>query len=212
MERFVDLLTSRDSKRRQSLKDSLAKKDITNEILLQEIDTVFIRAQNALQNDYHSKVAKTFLMLLTYDLLWRRCIGDQLIPISSSRQKILSANKMNFVVLVQSYFNSFRTSLLVEIVNYLMHQGYNKVTKMIKDNLELATSAFAEVKALSNFYTKTLKIWFTIQQKRKPDEHLQKLFEECNDAFKEVKDSSIHCIRTALNEQLTQLSIMNSPY
>lgn len=199
--RLIDILSSR-YRNKQIFDNKQSKellREITNEQLLQEIDTIFVNAQQALKEQRHTAVATTLTLLLSYDLLWRRVVGNQLI---NPQGPILSANKLNFVVLVQSYFNSFRTSLLVEIVNYLMTQGYNQITKIVKENVELATQRYSEVQTINNYYDAALKRWFAKQQKLDPDEHLEKIYFECREAFQEVKDTSIHVIRSVINKQL----------
>ncbi len=92
-----------------------------------------------------------------------------------------------------------------------MTQGYNKITKMIKDNIELATEKFSEVKTINDYYDKALIRWFEKQQKEIPDEHLEKIYFECREAFQEVKDTSMHVIRTVINRQLILIDpIINS--
>ncbi len=87
-----------------------------------------------------------------------------------------------------------------------MTQGYNKISKMIADNVELATEKFSEVKTVNDYYEKSLRLWFERQQTEYSDEHLEKIYFECREVFQEVKDTSIHVIRTVLNKQLILLN------
>ena len=172
---------------------------ITDDELLGMIDELYIHAKRALINEKHDLVIYALNSLIDFDVAFRKIIAYQLTG-GINDEDILSEKALNFAVLMQSYYNSFRVNLLVDIVNYL-NELYNHVLDMVKTNFNRSMIVYRYASDVNTYYMNELKHYL----RDRPDNfdpHTIRTFEECTKALNEIRISSVGSLRKLFNAQL----------
>lgn len=182
---------------------------ITDEDLLQSIDEVYLKCKEQLMKGHHNKVIEGLLFYCEYDICFRRILSSQLTNEQSifgfEESKVyLSEDIMNFIVIIQSYFNSFRVNLLSDIVKYL-NDEYNRVLEMLPISFQQATVKFNNTNAINLFFINRIKDWHFSMDWDERDETFEHMFEETIAAFKELKLNATGALHRIINEQLRKL-------
>ena len=101
----------------------LVKQIITDDDILASIDEIYIQAKELLSKKRFAQVVETFLYLTEYDILFKKIISSQLANIKADfywpENLVLNEDIMSFLIMIQSYFNSFRINLLTDVVDFL---------------------------------------------------------------------------------------------
>lgn len=180
---------------------------VSDEDLLQIIDEVYLKAKDMLIKGRYNKVLEALLFFNDYDICFRRILSSQLTneELFGGNDKIYLAEEiMNFIVIIQSYFNSFRVNLLSDIVSFL-NASYNSVVDMLPISFQQATVKFNNTNAITLFLINRIKDWhFTLDWDER-DEVSERMYEETNDAFRELKLNAAHHLQRIINEQLRKL-------
>jgi hypothetical protein len=132
------------------------------------------------------------------DLYLRRKIASQITPEDPDIDFI------QFVEL-QSYYNSFRISLMSDIVGHII-KSYNNVSKNI-NNFETASLWYNYAEKVNEFYINALRNDLIQKGRQFPDEHLSKMYSELIFAFEEVKNLSFRTIRKILQHTIEETKL-----
>ena len=111
---------------------------------------------------------------------------------------------MTTIVIIQSYFNSFRVNLLSDIVKYL-NEEYNRVLDLLPISFQQATVKFNNANAINLFFINRIKDWHFSIPWGERDEVFERMYEELIAAFKELKLNATHHLQRIINEQLRKL-------
>ena len=180
---------------------------VTDEDLLQIIDEVYLKAKDMLIKGRYNKVIEGLLFYNNYDICFRRILSSQLSneDLFGGNDKIYLAEEiMDFVVIIQSYFNSFRVNLLSDIVSFL-NSSYNSVVDLLPISFQQATVKFNNTNAVTLFLINRIKDWHFSLPWDERDEVSERMYEETIDAFKELKLNATHHLQRIINEQLRKL-------
>lgn len=182
---------------------------ISDDDLLQIIDEVYLLAKDKLMKGKFNKVIEALLFYCEYDICFRRILSSQLTNEQSlfgfEESKVyLSEDIMNFIVIIQSYFNSFRVNLLSDIVKFL-NDEYNRVLEMLPISFQQATVKFNNTNAINLFFINRIKDWHFSMDWDQRDEIFEHMFEETIAAFKELKLNATGALHRIINEQLRKL-------
>ena len=180
---------------------------VTDEDLLQIIDEVYLKAKDQLLKGRYNKVLDALLFYNDYDICFRRILSSQLTneDIFGGSDKIYLAEEiMDFIVIIQSYFNSFRVNLLSDVVRDL-NTAYNSVLDMLPISFQQATVKFNNTNALNLFLINRIKDWHFSLPWDERDEISERMYEETIAAFKELKINATHHLQRIINEQLRKL-------
>ena len=137
---------------------------------------------------------------IDYDLAFRKVISYQLAG-GVSEEEIITERMLNFAVLMQSYYNSFRTNLLVDVVNYL-NDLYNHVVQLTSVDFGRAMIIYKYAGEVNAYYINELRAYL----RDRPDNYdvnTQKIFNECFRALNEVRISSVNHLRRLFKTQMT---------
>lgn len=173
--------------------------EITDDAILQMVDDLYLSARKSLLNEKHDKVVYTLNSLIDFDLAFRKVISYQLAG-GIDDSEIITERMLNFAVLMQSYYNSFRTNLLVDIVNYL-NDLYNHVLDLTRYDFGRAMIVYKYAGEVNAYYLNELRAYL----RDRPDNYnnnTQKIFNECFRALNEVRISSVNQLRRLFNQQL----------
>lgn len=173
--------------------------EVTDDAILQMVEDLYVSARKSLINEKHDKVIYTLNSLIDFDLAFRKVISYQLAG-GVADEEIITERMLNFAVLMQSYYNSFRTNLLVDIVNYL-NDLYNHVLDLTKYDFGRAMIVYKYAGEVNAYYLNELRQYL----RDRPDNYnaiTQKVFNECFKALNEVRISSVNHLRRLFNQQL----------
>ena len=173
--------------------------NITNDEILQMVDALYLGARKALLNEKHDKVIYCLNSLIDFDLAFRKVISYQLAG-GVAEEEIITERMLNFAVLMQSYYNSFRTNLLVDVVNYL-NDLYNHVLELTRYDFGRAMIVYKYAGEVNAYYINELRSYL----RERPDNYdvnTQKIFNECFRALNEVRISSVNHLRKLFQQQL----------
>lgn len=173
--------------------------EVTDDAILQMVEDLYVAARKSLINEKHDKVIYTLNSLIDFDLAFRKVISYQLAG-GVSDEEIITERMLNFAVLMQSYYNSFRTNLLVDIVNYL-NDLYNHVLDLTKYDFGRAMIVYKYAGEVNAYYLNELRQYL----RDRPDNYntlTQKVFNECFRALNEVRISSVNHLRRLFNQQM----------
>ena len=173
--------------------------EITDDAILQMVDDLYSAARKSLINEKHDKVVYTLNSLIDFDLAFRKVISYQLAG-GIDDSEIITERMLNFAVLMQSYYNSFRTNLLVDIVNYL-NDLYNHVLDLTRYDFGRAMIVYKYAGEVNAYYLNELRAYL----RDRPDNYnsnTQKIFNECFRALNEVRISSVNQLRRLFNQQM----------
>ena len=182
---------------------------ISDDDLLQIIDEVYLKAKDMLFKGRHNKVIEALLFYCEYDICFRRILSSQLTNeenlFGSGESKVyLSEEIMSTIVIIQSYFNSFRVNLLSDVVKYL-NEEYNRVLDLLSISFQQATVKFNNTNAINLFFINRFKDWhFSIPWDER-DTVFENMYEESIAAFKELKLNATKHLQRIINEQLRKL-------
>lgn len=185
MIRIRDLLTFKLSQNKND--DEL----IDNSVVLKENEEIYTLAYEELYKRNHKKVVQTLLYFIENDLYLRRNISKIIHDNSEESEYLMDEVTFSQHVELQSYYNSFRTTLISDIVTYLI-ESYNNVAKNIED-YDVAAMWYVYSDKVNEFYIKSLK--HDLENNKHTDEHLIKLYREVIDAFEEVRKLSYRTMR-----------------
>lgn len=173
-------------------------KGITNDMLLAELDAIFLDSVESLSNYEHKSVVNVLKYLILHDLELRRIIGNQL-------QNVLTVSEstLNGVIELQSYYNLFRTNLMVEVVKTLM-EGYNKTINYLAVDYDYAMQMYQYTKKLNDYYLREIRHYLG---QRDVDQYQSRIYEESMQTFEEVHQTANRSIRKLINIQLRALQI-----
>lgn len=176
-------------------------------------DEVYIHSVACLRKEHHHQVVQSLNLLMSYDVLYRRVVAENVTG-GEVDKKYLSEPTFNFVILSQALMNNFRTSLLVEIANFLTER-YDSVGQQISTNVQSAMAMFRHAKNLNDHYRNHLVKWFAKEPIR--DEHTRHVYQECQEALNEVHLTGTIHLQRLLQEQLRKVPtsrpvIMLTPY
>lgn len=171
---------------------------LRDEDVLQSIDEIYLKASEALEQEQHARVKLALETLVSYDAMFRQVILEQLSGFTDDAT-IFSEEKLNYVVMQQSYYNGFRTQLLVAIVNRLM-DAYHKAGVLAKTDFGAAIQEYKRTREISDQYTRWLKGWHNHWPIK--GEVADKIAEEFNDAFEEIQESGLRYLRRLMGTQL----------
>jgi hypothetical protein len=173
--------------------------DISDDQILQMVDELYLSSKKALLNEKHEMVIYTLNSLIDFDLVFRKVISYQLAG-GVADSEIITERMLNFAVLMQSYYNSFRTNLLVDIVNYL-NDMYNHVLDLTRYDFGRAMIVYKYAGEVNAYYLNELRAYL----RDRPDNYdvnTQKIFNECFRALNEVRVSSVNHLRKLFQSQL----------
>ena len=172
----------------------------TNDDLLQLIDSIYIQSKKALINNNHKIVLFSLDSLISFDVSFRKIIAHQLTG-GLQDHEILSENKLNFAVLMQSYYNGFRLNLLTDIANFL-NEYYNTVAMIIRTDFQRSMTVYKYASDVNTYYINGLKKLYR-ERTDKYDINTEKIYRECITALNEIRVSSVNHLRTLFNQQLS---------
>ena len=164
----------------------------SNEDLLQLIDSIYIASLKAIKNNKHHVVLYTLDSLISFDVGFRKIIAHQLTG-GLEDHEILSENKLNFAVLMQSYYNGFRINLLTEIVNHI-NEYYNQVALTIEQNFQKSMSKYKYASDVNVYYINGLRNLYK-DRHDKYDHNTEKIYDECIKALNELRTASVNHLR-----------------
>lgn len=168
--------------------------------MLALIDSIYIQSRKALFNDKHHVVLYTLDSLISFDVSFRKVVAHQLTG-GLEDHEILSESKLNFAVLMQSYYNGFRINLLTDIVNYL-NDYYNSVASVIKTDFNRSMTVYKYASDVNTYYINELKKKYKARPD-KYDENTDKIYRECIEAFNEIRASSVNHLRKLFATQIS---------
>ena len=174
--------------------------EVSNDQILQMVDELYLSARKSLLNEKHDLVIFTLNSLIDFDLAFRKVISYQLAG-GVSEEEIITERMLNFAVLMQSYYNSFRTNLLVDVVNYL-NDLYNHVVQLTSVDFGRAMIIYKYAGEVKAYYINELRAYL----RDRPDNYdvnTQKIFNECFRALNEVRISSVNHLRRLFKTQMT---------
>ena len=182
---------------------------ISDDDLLSIIDEVYLKAKDLLLKGRFNKVIEAFLFYCEYDICFRRILSSQLTNeqdlFGTGESKIYLAEEiMTSIVIIQSYFNSFRVNLLSDIVK-MLNEEYNKVLDLLPISFQQSTVKFNNTNAINLFFINRLKDWHFSVPWDERDEVFERMYEEIIAAFKELKLNATHHLQRIINEQLRKL-------
>lgn len=189
------------SNEKSSSRDLEVSFEPTNDDLLLVIDSIYLDAKKGLLNNRHNDVLYVLESLISFDLAFRKIIAHQLTG-GLDDHEILSENKLNFAVLMQSYYNSFRINLLTDIVNFL-NEFYNVVATAISQNFQRSMRMYKYASDTNTFYINGLKNLYK-QRTDKYDKNTEKIYKECIRALNEIRVNSLNHLKSLFATQLTQ--------
>lgn len=173
--------------------------EVSNDEILQMVDALYLGARKSLLNEKHDKVIYCLNSLIDFDLAFRKVISYQLGG-SVTDEDIITERMLNFAVLMQSYYNSFRTNLLVDVVNYL-NDLYNHVLELTRYDFGRAMIVYKYAGEVNAYYINELRTYL----RERPDNYdasTQKIFNECFRALNEVRISSVNHLRKLFQQQM----------
>ena len=174
--------------------------EVSNDQILQMVDELYLSARKSLLNEKHDLVIFTLNSLIDFDLAFRKVISYQLAG-GVAEEEIITERMLNFAVLMQSYYNSFRTNLLVDVVNYL-NDLYNHVVQLTSVDFGRAMIIYKYAGEVNAYYINELRAYL----RDRPDNYdvnTQKIFNECFRALNEVRISSVNHLRRLFKTQMT---------
>ncbi len=171
-------------------------KRITNEMILAELDAIFLETNEALNYHKHKVVINVLKYLILHDLELRRIIGN-LVKGDIS----VSAATLTDIIELQSHYNLFRTNLMVEIVNVLL-EGYNETINSLSINYDYSMDWYKYTKRLNDYYLREIRKFLG---HRDADEYQYRIYDECMHTFEEVHRTANESIRKLINIQLRVL-------
>ena len=174
--------------------------EVTNDEILQMVDELYLSARKSLLNEKHDMVVYTLNSLIDFDLAFRKVISYQLAG-GVAEEEIITERMLNFAVLMQSYYNSFRTNLLVDIVNYL-NDMYNHVLDLTRYDFGRAMIVYKYAGEVNAYYINELRAYLR-DRPDNYDSNTQKIFNECFRALNEVRISSVNHLRRMFKQQMT---------
>ncbi len=182
---------------------------LSDDDLLQVIDEVYMKAREMLLKGRFNKAIEALLFYSEYDICFRRILSSQLTNeqdlFGSGESKVYLAEEiMTSIVIIQSYFNSFRVNLLSDIVK-LLNEEYNRVLDLLPISFQQATVKFNNTNAINLFFINRLKDWHFSVAWDERDEVFERMYEETIAAFKELKLNATHHLQRIINEQLRKL-------
>ena len=173
--------------------------DVSNDEILQMVDALYLGARKSLLNEKHDKVIYCLNSLIDFDLAFRKVISYQLAG-GVADEEIITERMLNFAVLMQSYYNSFRTNLLVDVVNYL-NDLYNHVLELTSYDFGRAMIVYKYAGEVNAYYINELRSYL----RARPDNYdtnTQKIFNECFQALNQVRISSVNHLRKMFQQQM----------
>lgn len=173
--------------------------EVSNDEILQMVDALYLGARKSLLNEKHDKVIYCLNSLIDFDLAFRKVISYQLAG-GVAEEEIITERMLNFAVLMQSYYNSFRTNLLVDVVNYL-NDLYNHVLELTRYDFGRAMIVYKYAGEVNAYYINELRSYL----RERPDNYdvnTQKIFNECFRALNEVRISSVNHLRKLFQQQM----------
>jgi hypothetical protein len=181
-------------------------KKITDEDLLQVIDEVYLKAKDMLMKGRYNKVVEGLLFYINYDICFRKILTSQLTNTETfGENKIYLAEEiMDFIVIIQSYFNSFRVNLLSDIVRFINNE-YNRVLDLLPISFQQATVKFNKTNGINLFFINRLKDWHFSLAWDERDDITENMYEESVAAFKELKLNATRHLQRIIDEQLRKL-------
>lgn len=174
--------------------------EVSNDQILQMVDELYLSARKSLLNEKHDRVVYTLNSLIDFDLAFRKVISYQLAG-GVAEEEIITERMLNFAVLMQSYYNSFRTNLLVDIVNYL-NDLYNHVVQLTSVDFGRAMIIYKYAGEVNAYYINELRAYLR-DRPDNFDSNTQKVFNECFRALNEVRISSVNHLRRLFKAQMT---------
>ena len=178
---------------------------LTDEDLLQIIDEIYLKSNDLLAKGKFHKVIESFLFLCDYDILFRRVLASQMTNESFGGINFyLNEEIMNFIVIIQSYFNSFRINLLSDIVRYLNNE-YNVVLDLLPLSFQRSSVKFNNANAINLFFMNRLKDWYCKIPFEDQDEISDRIYEESIGSFKEIRINATRHLQRLIDDQLRKL-------
>lgn len=182
---------------------------LTDDDLLSIIDEVYMKAREMLLKGRFNKAIEALLFYSEYDICFRRILSSQLTNeedlFGSGEQKVYLAEEiMNSIVIIQSYFNSFRVNLLSDIVR-LLNEEYNRVLELLPISFQQATVKFNNTNAINLFFINKLKDWHFSTAWDDRDPVFEQMYEETIAAFKELKLNATSHLHRIIQSQLRKL-------
>jgi hypothetical protein len=180
--------------------DPVLEEMVSDDTILQMVDELYLSARKSLLNEKHDLVIYTLNSLIDFDLAFRKVISYQLAG-GVEEDQIITERMLNFAVLMQSYYNSFRTNLLVDVVNYL-NDNYNHVLELTRYDFGRAMIVYKYAGEVNAYYINELRAYL----RDRPDNYdvnTQKVFNECFRALNEVRTSSVNQLRRMFKQQMT---------
>lgn len=188
------------------LKKSNNEPEIDNAAILKENEDFYKLAYEELHNRNHKMVLKTLIYFIENDLYLRRNIGkilnSQGLDNDLNKGKEYIVDEITFAqhVELQSYYNSFRNTLMGDIVAYIV-KSYNNVGKNIGD-YKTASMWYNYSEKVNEYYINALRYDLIEKGKTRPDEYLSKMYYEIINAFEELKNLSFRTIRKIMKQTL----------
>lgn len=182
---------------------------LTDDDLLSIIDEVYQLSHEMLLKGRFNKAIEALLFYSEYDICFRRILSSQLTNeqdlFGSGEQKVYLAEEiMNSIVIIQSYFNSFRVNLLSDIVR-LLNEEYNHVLDLLPISFQQATVKFNNTNAINLFFINRLKDWHFSVAWDERDQVFEAMYEETIAAFKELKLNATNHLHRIIQTQLRKL-------
>lgn len=173
--------------------------NVSNDEILQMVDALYLGARKSLLNEKHDKVIYCLNSLIDFDLAFRKVISYQLAG-GVAEEEIITERMLNFAVLMQSYYNSFRTNLLVDVVNYL-NDLYNHVLELTHYDFGRAMIVYKYAGEVNAYYINELRSYLR-ERPDNYDSNTQKIFNECFQALNQVRISSVNHLRKLFQQQM----------
>lgn len=179
---------------------------ITDDDILSLIDEIYIQTSELLSKNKYNNVIETFFFLSEYDACFKKIISSQLSNKNfgsnfDSNGVIYTEDIMNFLVIIQSYFNSFRINLLSEIIKDLNAQ-YNFVLDKLKYSFHEALAKFNKTNTTMMYLVNRLKSW---KEANKGDEYIEYMYRESKSSIVTLKLHAAQQLQKLIHAQLLQL-------
>ena len=183
----------------------MVKQIITDDDILASIDEIYIQAKELLSKKRFAQVVETFLYLTEYDILFKKIISSQLANIKADfywpENLVLNEDIMSFLIMIQSYFNSFRINLLTDVVDFL-YEEYRETMNYMKISYSTSLQRFNKANNWMLYIINKLKSWY---QPHKGDYFFDLLYEESKESFLELKLHAAKQLQKLINKQLHML-------
>ena len=183
----------------------LDRRTVTDDDILASIDEIYIQAKELLAKEKIDLCVDTFLFLTEYDILFKKIISSQLTNVKGDYYwpdgLVLTEEVMSFLIMIQSFFNSFRINLLMDVVDSL-YDKYRETMNQMKVNYQMSLQKFNSTNNSMKRIINKLKSWY---RPHKGDYFFDLLYEESNESFLELKLHAAKQLQKLINTQLHML-------